>query len=194
MSFMRTCAVTDAVGPMPGRAMRDLIVLFRGVNVGGHRKLPMADLRKAMADAGFDAPRSYIQSGNVVVGTARDPKDVAGTIRSLVEENFGFAPDMMLLTRPELAQAVAECPYNIPGADPSRVHLFFHIGDPVSLDGLKPAAGDQARLSTGQLAHYMDTPDGMSKSKLAELVSRRLKDRATGRNLRTCLKLLELAE
>ena len=43
-----------------------VIALLRGVNVGGHNKLPMARLRSIAADAGFSDVRTYIQSGNLV--------------------------------------------------------------------------------------------------------------------------------
>ena len=178
---------------MPDETMRDLILLFRGVNVGGHRKLPMAALRDGLTQAGFHTPRSYIQSGNVVVGSRLARAQVVGSVQEVVSGMFGFVPDLMVLDREEMASALDACPFATPDADPSRVHLFFHIEEPVALDGLQAEPGDRARLACGNLAHYLDTPDGMSQSKLAERMSRRLKDKATARNLRTCRKLLELA-
>ena len=43
------------------------IALLRGINVGGHRKVPMADLRAALEDAGFEDVKTYVQSGNVAL-------------------------------------------------------------------------------------------------------------------------------
>ena len=42
------------------------VALLRAVNVGGTGKLPMAELKAMCEDAGFDAVRTYIASGNVV--------------------------------------------------------------------------------------------------------------------------------
>ena len=50
-----------------------VIALLRGVNVGGHNKLPMAHLREIAADAGFAEVRTYIQSGNLVASTVLEP-------------------------------------------------------------------------------------------------------------------------
>ena len=47
--------------------MTTWIALLRGVNVGGHNKLPMAQLRAGLDEAGLSNPRTYIQSGNVIV-------------------------------------------------------------------------------------------------------------------------------
>ena len=45
------------------------IALLRGINVGGHRKVPMAELRQLMTDLGFDQVKTYIQSGNIIFNT-----------------------------------------------------------------------------------------------------------------------------
>ena len=36
-----------------------VIVLLRGINVGGKNRLPMADLRAAAEAAGYDDPTTY---------------------------------------------------------------------------------------------------------------------------------------
>jgi hypothetical protein len=47
-------------------AMTVYVALLRGINVGGRSMLPMAQLRTLAEDCGFEAVRSYIQSGNLV--------------------------------------------------------------------------------------------------------------------------------
>lgn len=42
------------------------IALLRGINVGGHNKLKMADLRKMLESMGLTRVQTYIQSGNVL--------------------------------------------------------------------------------------------------------------------------------
>ena len=45
------------------------IVLLRGVNVGGKNRVPMAELREALTDAGFADVRTLLASGNVVLSS-----------------------------------------------------------------------------------------------------------------------------
>lgn len=169
------------------------IVLLRGVNVGGHNKLPMAELRWALEAAGFNRVQTYIQSGNIVLAADRDGPAVAEAVSGLIEREFGFRPDCLALGADALKAALADAPF-APETDPSRAHLFFHMGaDLPDISDLSAQPGDKARLTPGEIAHYLDTPDGMSQSKLAEALSRRLKSATTARNLRTCLKLLEMA-
>ena len=46
--------------------MNTYITLLRGINVGGHKKVPMAILRELLSKAGFINVKTYIQSGNIV--------------------------------------------------------------------------------------------------------------------------------
>ena len=43
------------------------IVLLRGINVGSHRRIGMADLRELLAGHGYEDVRTHLQSGNVVL-------------------------------------------------------------------------------------------------------------------------------
>ena len=46
--------------------MNTYIALLRGINVGGHKKILMADLRNLLEKLNFKNVQTYIQSGNVV--------------------------------------------------------------------------------------------------------------------------------
>ncbi len=43
------------------------VVLPRGINVGGHNRVPMAELRPKLAKAGYADPVTILQSGNIIV-------------------------------------------------------------------------------------------------------------------------------
>ena len=47
--------------------MQKYAALLRAVNVGGTGKLPMAELRKMCAVAGFQNAKTLLASGNVVL-------------------------------------------------------------------------------------------------------------------------------
>ena len=42
------------------------IALLKGINVGGHKKVPMADLREVLSKSGLENVKTYIKSGNIV--------------------------------------------------------------------------------------------------------------------------------
>jgi uncharacterized protein (DUF1697 family) len=60
------------------------IALLQGVNVGGHKPAPMADLKAMFAKLGFKDARTYIQSGNVVFRSeGKDAAKLAKAIEAL---------------------------------------------------------------------------------------------------------------
>ena len=49
--------------------MNTYIALLKGINVGGHKKIPMAELRELFSKSGYENVQTYIQSGNVIFQT-----------------------------------------------------------------------------------------------------------------------------
>ena len=169
--------------------------LLRGVNVGGHNKLPMAKLRAVLTAAGFADVKTYIQSGNIVFGAPKaDKATLAKKVASLIDAEFGFSPPVLLLTQAELAKAEAANPFAARDADEKVVHLFFLAEKPAA----KRVAAAQALAAATEQCHvagrvlYLRAPDGIARSKLAASIERTLGVAATGRNLRTVRKILEL--
>ncbi|HEY4279059.1 MAG TPA: DUF1697 domain-containing protein, partial [Conexibacter sp.] len=89
--------------------MARLIALLRGINVGGNKKVPMAELRELMAGLGHTDVRTYVQSGNVVFTAASEDasaEQVAQGIEAAIEERFGFGSLITIRTRDELAAVI----------------------------------------------------------------------------------------
>lgn len=169
-------------------AMTTWIVLLRGVNVGGRRKLPMAALRELLADVGFENVRTYIQSGNIVLDSPdRDRDAVARSIRDAIEGRFGFAPHTFVLDVDAFDAAIAANPFPEGEQDPKAVHFFF-LAEPdpaADLDGLRELAtqGEEFVLTDGVL--YLHTPNGFGRSRLVERLHRFIGAETTARNHRS---------
>ena len=65
--------------------MTAYVALLRGVNVGGKKKLEMAQLRRAFEELGCSDVATYINSGNVVFRDRRR----ASTLTKLAEQALG---------------------------------------------------------------------------------------------------------
>ena len=176
--------------------MTTWIALLRGINVGGHHIVPMAELRLILAGLGFAQVQTYIQSGNCVFEAgAGDVPDISSKISDAIHARFGFAPSVFVLTRDELAAAIAANPFN-EYADPKHIHFSF-LAEPALHADMKAmnalrANGEEIALTPG--VFYLSAPGGIGRSKLAANVDRHLKVQTTGRNLRTVLKIAEMAE
>ena len=172
------------------------IALLRGINVGGHNKLPMAELRDLFTTAGCDDVRTYIQSGNVVFrAESNEREELAIRLADVVEESKGFRPGIMLLTRDELEAATGANPFLEATSEPKTLHLWFLSREPEdpdleSLDDLRTAT---ERYELRGAVFYLWAPDGIGRSKLAGRVERAVGVEATARNWRTVEKLRKLA-
>ncbi len=170
--------------------MTRLVVLLRGVNVGGHNRISMSDLRAVLEGVGGEGVQTYVQSGNAVLdrpGTdAALERDAAAALA-----DRGLQVPVMVRTAAELARVVEASPWT--DLDPKHFHVAFLSGDPdpalvarIDHEALLPE-----RVVVGERVLYCDYALGVHKAKgLARL---KVGVEATARNWRTVTALRELA-
>lgn len=167
---------------------------LRGINLGSHRKVPMADLREALAGAGLSNPASYIRSGNVVFDTDLDKEATGRLVASTIAERYGFEVPVIVLDQEELTDIVDANPYaEEAAADPTKVHLTLLDPEPPAStwDPVDPVPPEDFQVQGG--AVYVHLPNGMGRSQLAEQLARVVADvTATTRNWRTVLAMVDL--
>jgi uncharacterized protein (DUF1697 family) len=176
--------------------MTTYILLLRGINVGGRNKLPMAELKSILQGLGLQKVQTYIQSGNVVCQSEqRDRAALAEQITQAIEQRHGFAPQIFILDRKELRDAITASPFPEEQATPKTLHLFFLDGPPqINLDVLEQAKRENERFELVGAVFYLHAPDGIGRSKLAEKIGKGWGVSVTARNWRTVTKLMELIE
>jgi uncharacterized protein (DUF1697 family) len=176
--------------------MTTWIALLRGVNVGGRNVLPMKRLRELLGDLGFTDVATYIQSGNCVLRSeAADATRIESRISDGIAAEFGFRPSVFVLTLDELDAAIAGNPFAGRAADPRLVHVFFLAEAVDALDepAMRTLAERDDDFALAGRVLYLFTPGGFGRSKLAERLERFLPVDMTARNLRTAVKIAELA-
>jgi len=181
----------------PARMAR-YVALLRGINVGGNKKVPMAQLRQLLEGLGYTDVATLLQSGNAVF-TAREksPAKVVKQLEKAIAEEFGFEVSVILRTRDELAAAIKANP--LPGAEdaPSRFLVTFlsDVPEKKRVQEIDPKAylPDEFRVLGREI--YARFPNGIGNSKLATVLSKPwLGVTPTARNWSTVTKLLELAD
>ena len=176
-----------------------LISLLRGVNLGGHRKVKMEDLRALYESLGFDEVQTYINSGNVLFKTqARDLVRLRKKIEDAIEGACGFRCDVILRTPRDLRGVIARDPFAAKsGMDPRKYAVHFLIAEPAAAAREKALAIDIApeELHVEGRELYIYYHNGMARPRLSlAAVERILESSGTTRNWNTVRKLLELAE
>ena len=172
--------------------MTVMVALLRGVNVGGHSKLAMSDLRDVISSCGYKDVRTYIQSGNAVFTTStRSSSAVAEDLRAAIALRTSVNTEVIVRTRSELEKAVAGNPFLARGADPAQLHLVF-TSERATLSGLDiPSYAPEAAIASGRHI-YLLLPNGIGHSKLAADIARTKDATGTVRNWRTVTMLLEM--
>ena len=177
--------------------MATLLVLLRGINVGGRNKISMTELRQAFADMGFADPRSYIQSGNVVMGSRRanNPRTVAAIEREL-SSVFGYDARVVVRDLAQMRTVVRQLPADWNVDDTSmRYNVIFtsHKLTPRQLLAQVRPKPEVETATAGAQALYWSAPFAtLTKTAMIKLSAHPEYQEVTIRNLRTTLALFEL--
>ena len=177
--------------------MTRYVVLLRGINVGGHRRVAMADLRALLTDLGYQDVRTHLQSGNVVLSSGASAERTRQSIEDALDAKYGDGIEVFVRTRKELADVIDGDPLRAIADNSSRYVVMFLSGKP---DALAIRAAQAAGLGGEEFVVagsviYAWCPDGLHNAKLAKLLSeKRLGVSATARNWNTVTKLLALAD
>ncbi len=177
--------------------MNTYIALLRGINVGGHSKLPMRELTAALTGLGLRDVQSYIQSGNVVFRSEQeDPAALSRQMSAAIEQSHGFAPGVIVLPQEALRAAIAANPFPEAEADHKSLHFFFLDEGPLAQDmaGLEALRAANERCALIGRVFYLHAPDGIGRSKLAERAGKGWGVAVTARNWRTVSTLMEMAD
>lgn len=172
--------------------MSQNVALLRGINVGGHRRLPMAELRELCASLGWTQVKTYIASGNVWF-EANQPR--ADALASAIADKYGYDVPVILRTLGQLAAALAASPYSEQAAaDPKSVHVVFlsAVPDADKVAALDPdrSPGDRFEVVGAEVHVHFAGASHSSKISL-DWLERGLGVRASGRNWRTVERLAD---
>lgn len=181
--------------------MRTHVALLRGINVGGHGKVPMADLRRALGGRGCADVVTHIQSGNVALTSPLGDDEVAATVAATLVEEFGVERPVVVFGRDDYLAAVAANPYP-EVTDPKQLHALFRAG-PVSDDDREriaaALAAERAKGGRGDAVArgrvvWLHLPDGLGRSELATRLAARTRAGDQGGTMRNRATVVRLAE
>lgn len=92
--------------------MTAVVSMLRGINLAGHNRIRMDELRTLYESIGLRQPQTYVQSGNVVFRSSHhDLTSFAGALRRAIEHKLGFHAQVLLGATAELRDVVARSPF-----------------------------------------------------------------------------------
>jgi uncharacterized protein (DUF1697 family) len=178
--------------------MTTYAALLRGINVGGKKKLPMAELRQLMDGLGHDGVRTHLQSGQAVFTASRgDEESLAAELTQAIQKHFGFSVDVIVRDHAYLKAVAEACPFPAAELEARQLHVTYFSApvDAGRFAEIDREAYLPAEFRLGDRELYLYVPDGLGRSKLAEHLSKPRINKgliATSRNWNTVVKLVEL--
>ena len=124
----------------------DTVAFLRGINVGGHNRVAMADLRALFGELGYADAATLVQSGNVLFGAAgADLAELTVRFEHEFAARFGFAPRFVLRSRDQLREVAARNPFPDAVSEPAKLHVVFLGETPTAaaVAALVPAPPDE---------------------------------------------------
>ena len=179
--------------------MTKYIALFRGINVSGQKKIRMAELREHLTELNFMDIQTYIQSGNLIFDYRKTKQaTLEKNISGKILEKYGFDVTTIVITPEELISANNKNPFsNKSGVNPKNIGISFlsEIPKQESIELLNEIDYSPEEFVISGKIIYLHYPNGFGRAKLTHnIIERKLKVRATTRNLRTVGKLIDLSD
>lgn len=174
------------------------LALLRGINVGGNNKVAMSELRACFEQAGFTHVSTYINSGNIFFES--NDTDVVKLVRQcedVIEETFGFAVVVMVISRSDYTDALAHAPsWWANGTDNTRNDALFVIppttADEVLSELQKKTSSVDKLAAYGQVVFWTLPMADYNKSVVPKMIGTPIYKRVTMRSSTTAKKLLGL--
>lgn len=153
------------------------VALLRGINVGGNKKVPMAELRELAGKLGWQQVATYIASGNVLFAGKQTAAAAERALEQAIARHFGFEVPVVVRTAAQWRAFAAGSPFR--DAEKARPNAL-HLGSSKATPGRGAAAALQQYAKSGERividggAIWIDFAGGVAGSKLTPAVLDRL--------------------
>jgi uncharacterized protein (DUF1697 family) len=178
--------------------METRIALLRAVNVGGNRKVAMADLRDLLAELGLENGRTLLQSGNLVFSSDAAPGALEKLLEREAKRRLDLDTAFFVRTAKEWQRTIKSNPFRDEAAsDPSRLVAMPLKSAPKrgAAQALQDTIDGRECIRVVSKTAYIVYPDGIGRSRLTNAaLERGLGTIGTGRNWNTVLKLASAAQ
>jgi uncharacterized protein (DUF1697 family) len=167
------------------------VALLRGINVGGKKRLKMADLKELLNKNGFEKVQTYIQSGNIVfLHDEQTIGELENTIATLIKEHFFLNVPVLVIKRGDYLKTIDEVPFE--NVDIDKTHITFLSKIP-TLEGSVEDENSGDYYQVIGKAIYLYCEGSYHKSTFSNaFFEKRLKVSCTTRNWKTVTRIYEM--
>jgi uncharacterized protein (DUF1697 family) len=169
-----------------------LVALLRGINAGKINRIDMKNLRILFESLGYSNVSTYINSGNVIFESEKKPSKIRSEIESGLKRRLGLDIPIIIKTKFEMksiADSIPKAWLNDSKQRTDVAYLFNSIDSEKILSEL-PVNTKYIKVGYTKGALYWNVKRReLYKSRLNKLISHRLYQSMTIRNINTARKL-----
>lgn len=174
------------------------VILLRGINVGGHTKVSMKELKEVLENQGYTNVITYINSGNVIVETSQQKNEtLRNEIEQLLEKTFHMPLKVVIRSEKELRTIAENVPSSWKNETDIRCYVAF-VREPATVEDVFSQMETREDIDTkdaGEHVVYMTTKmEGLTKSRFSKLAGTKIYQDITIRNYNTLKKIIFLME
>lgn len=169
---------------------------LRGINVGGNKKVPMAQLKTTLEHMGFTDVKTLLASGNVTLtGKKENIISLAKRIAVALEIEFGFPIPVLIREMPRLEEMTATEPFKgITVTKDTRLYVTFLSEKPKSKLKIPYVSEDKSfrilKLDGEELYSVLDLSKGSGTVDAMAIMEKEFGKLVTTRNWNTIEKML----
>ncbi|MDP4827442.1 MAG: DUF1697 domain-containing protein, partial [Flavobacteriales bacterium] len=175
--------------------MNNQIVLLRGINVSGQKKIAMADLRMWLSELDVTNVQTYIQSGNIVLSSELENKRLSEEIKNKILEKSGFDVVTLTISEDDMQKVFEDNPFTKQVDNGSQVYVTF-FGQEPNAENVKSVVDN---CPTNELLHfnskhvYFFSKTGYGTAKMNNnFLEKKIKVSCTTRNWKSVETLLNM--
>jgi len=174
------------------------VALLRGINVGVHQFISMADLKDVFVGLGFGDVETYINSGNVIfVARETDPRKIETLVEDALAKRFAQPVTVIAQSLAEMEQIMRNVPSHWRAATDEKCNVIFlrhTIDSPDILASLDPKPEiEELRYHPGVLFWSAKT-SSLTKSGMLKVSRMPIYNDMTVRVLHTTQKIHEIMQ
>ena len=176
--------------------MNKKIAILRGINVGGKRKILMADLKALCQKLGWTNVVTYIQSGNLIFDSEKQNSQLENTLEKAISSKYGFDVPVIIRNADELQTSIGNNSFAAGDTDITKLHLTFLKEKPSeeNVEKIKTYNYEPDKFEIEEKHVFIYCAGKYHQTKLTNnFFENKLKVGATTRNWKTILKLQELS-
>ncbi|MEK7673204.1 MAG: DUF1697 domain-containing protein [Patescibacteria group bacterium] len=181
------------------------LALLRGINVGGNKKVPMAELKKMFENLKFKNVKTLLNTGNVVfesdseasLAEEKSEKILAKNIEEKFSKTFGFDSKIILRNMDEITKLIKSDPFKkIEIDENTRLYISF-LGDKHNSKLKIPYTSENKdfqilKATDDTVISFLQLSPTMKTIKSMDIIEKEFGKFTTTRNWNTVLKIAKL--